>query len=410
LCLYGTIYIHKGFKLFIKKNGMGSNVLKESLDRLKELYGYRINESERVDEVDWDSDFSDVKKSCMAPEDVVDMLNGQLERLNTKSKDRGKISANEPIISRGNIPLKDGDIDIEHFIREITAKPKMIFDRNPKMEKGDKGGLQYTVNTGLPALRSILYDKENANFYTINTCPGAGSCAVNCYARKGFYIMNDGKNLKYTQRLNLLINDPEEYENIIMDELDPLAYKIKRESSKLGEDIKLIIRWNDAGDFFAKKYYDIAISVTNQLLKSGFNVESYAYTKMGDIANIADKNFIMNFSDDANKRETEKIDVENVKVSKIVPKDLFKDIFVKKGPHFVKGEDGKPLFNDGGEEELKNLISSKYNVPYSSLVYTDELPSDQGEGFKYNVIVLPTGDSDVGAQRRDVQISFLCEH
>ena len=389
---------------------MGKKNIRESLVRLKELSNYRLKEHNSINEVDWDKEFSDVKKTCMAPEDVVNMLNGQLDRLNSKSKDRGKISANEPIISRGNIPLKDGDIDVEHFIREITSKPKLIFDRNPKMEKGDKGALQYTVNTGLPALRSILYDKDNNKFYTINTCPGAGACAVNCYARKGFYIMNDGKNLKYTQRLNLLLNDPEEYENIIMDELDPLAYKIKRESRKLGEDIKLIIRWNDAGDFFSKKYYDIARSVTNQLISSGFNIESYAYTKMGDIANISDDNFIMNFSDDANKRETEKVDTDSVKISKIVPKELFKDIFVKKGPHFVKDENGKPTFNEGGEENLKKLIVSKYNVPYESLVYTTELPSTQGEPLKYDVIVLPTGDSDVGAQRRDVKISFLCEH
>jgi hypothetical protein len=388
---------------------MSNNSIEESLNRLKELYSYRLNESNNINEVDWDNQFSDVKKTCMAPEVVVKMLNDQLTRLNSDG-DRAKIDANTPIFSRGNIPLKDGDIDIEHFIKEITAKPKMIFDRNPKMEKGDKGGLQYTVNTGLPALRSILYDKEGNEFYTINTCPGAGACAVNCYARKGFYIMNDGKNLKYTQRLNLLLNDPEEYENIIMDELDPLAYKIKRESRKLGEDIKLVIRWNDAGDFFAKKYYDIARSVTSQLLKGGFNVESYAYTKMGDIANIADDNFIMNFSDDANKRETEKVDTDSVKVSKIVPKSLFKDIFIKKGPHYVKDQNGKATFKDGGDQELKRLISSEYNVPYDSLVYTSELPSTQGEPLKYNVIVLPTGDSDVGAQRRDVKISFLCEH
>jgi hypothetical protein len=306
---------------------------------------------------------------------------------------------------------KEGEIDINHFIRQITALPKLIFDRNPKMEKGDRGGGQYTVNTGIPALRSILYDKEQGKFYTINTCPGAGSCAVGCYARKGRYIMSDGKNLKYTQRVNLLLNDPEMYENIIMDELDPLAYSIKRQSKKEGIDIKLIIRWNDAGDFFAKKYYDIAISVTNQLLKDGYNIESYAYTKMGDIANIADPNFVMNFSDDANKKETAKVDTDTVKISKIVPKELFKDIFVKKGPHYVKDEKEKATFiDDEAKETLKNRVSIKYNIPYESIVYTDELPTTQGEAFKYNVIVLPTGDSDIAAQRKDVKGSYLLQH
>jgi hypothetical protein len=383
----------------------------DSLGRFKELYNYRVNESASVNEVDWDEEFSDVKKTCLAPEMVVKMLNDQLGRLNKPSKDREKIDANTPIISRGNLPVADGDIDVGYFIKEITTKPKQIFDRNPKMEKSDTGGFQYTVNTGIPALRGIIYDIDNQKFFTINTCPGAGTCAVSCYARKGFYIMNDGKNLKYIQRLNLLLNDPEEYENIIMDELDPLAYKIKRESKKEGKDIKLVIRWNDAGDFFAKKYYDIAISVTNQLVKAGYNIESYAYTKMGDIANIADPNFIMNFSDDANKKETSKVDTESAKISKIVPKELFRDIFAKEGPAYVKDEKGKAMFKDeASKERLKNLISVKYNVPYETLAFNDELPPEQGTEYLYNVIVLPTGDSDIAAQRRDVRISFLLQH
>lgn len=385
--------------------------LDDSINRLKHLIGFKLNESNELNEVDWENQFSDVKKTCLSPESVVEMLNNQLERLNQPEKNRSKIDANTPMISGKNIPVSDGDINIDAFIKEITQKPKQIFDRNPKMEKSDKGGFQYTVNTGIPALRGILYDQDNNQFYTINTCPGAGSCAVSCYARKGFYILNDGKNLKYIQRLNLLMNNPEEYENIILDELEPEAFKIQRQSRKEGKDIKLIIRWNDAGDFFAKKYFDIALSVTNHLIKNGYNIESYAYTKMGDIANIADPNFIMNFSDDANKRETEKVDTSKTKVSKIVPKELFKDIFMKNGPHYVKDANGKATFKDEeSKEKLKNLISVKYNLPFDSLVYTDELPREQDEPLKYNVIVLPTGDSDVGAQRRDVWYSLLLQH
>ena len=390
---------------------MSNFKLEEQINRLRNLIGHNINESTNINEVDWDNEFSDVKKTCLLPEDVVKMLNAQLDRLNVKSSKREKIDANTPIFHKKNIPVSDGEIDVEAFIKEITEKPKRIFDRNPKMEKSDKGGYQYTVNTGIPALRGILYDQENKQFFTINTCPGAGACAVTCYARRGFYIINDGKNLKYIQRLNLLMNDPEEYENIIMDELEPEAFRIKRESRNKGEDIKLVIRWNDAGDFFAKKYFDIALSVTNQLIKGGYNIESYAYTKMGDIANIADPNFIMNFSDDANKRETSKVDLNKTKVSKIVPRDLFRDFFMRNGAQYVLGSDEKPQFKDNnGRDELKKVISSEYNLPYDSLVYTDELPNQQSEPFKYNVIVLPNGDSDVGAQRRDVWYSLLLQH
>jgi hypothetical protein len=102
---------------------------------------------------------------------------------------------------------------------------------------------------------------------------------------------------------------------------------------------------------------------------------------------------------------------ETVKISKIVPKELFKDIFVKKGPHYVKDKNGKATFiNDEAKEKLKNLISIKYNIPYESIFYTDELPTTQSEPLKYNVVVLPTGDSDVGAQRKDVKGSYLLYH
>jgi hypothetical protein len=119
----------------------------------------------------------------------------------------------------------------------------------------------------------------------------------------------------------------------------------------------------------------------------------------------------MNFSDDANKKETAKVDTDTAKISKIVPKELFKDIFKKEGPHYVKDEKGKATFiDDETKDVLKNRISIKYNIPYESIVYTDELPTTQGEPLKYNVVVLPTGDSDIGAQRKDVKGSYLLQH
>ena len=60
--------------------------------------------------------YSDVKKTCLSPESVVDMLNNQLDRLNMPEKNRVKLDANTPIISGKNIPVSDGDIDINAFI------------------------------------------------------------------------------------------------------------------------------------------------------------------------------------------------------------------------------------------------------------------------------------------------------
>jgi hypothetical protein len=114
---------------------------------------------------------------------------------------------------------------------------------------------------------------------------------------------------------------------------------------------------------------------------------------------------------DLNKKETAKVNTDTAKISKIVPKELFKDIFKKEGPHYVKDEKEKATFiDDAAKETLKNRVSIKYNIPYESIVYTDELPSTQDEPLKYNVIVLPTGDSDIGAQRKDVKGSYLLQH
>jgi hypothetical protein len=78
--------------------------------------------------------------------------------------------------------------------------------------------------------------------------------------------------------------------------------------------------------------------------------------------------------------------------------------------NFQDEKEKATFIDDAAKETLKNLISVKYNIPYESIVYTDELPTTQDEPFKYNVIVLPAGDSDIGAQRKDVKGSYLLQH
>lgn len=381
-------------------------------DLLKEsLISVYVNE--QLNEVDWEDKFSDVAKKCVTPDSLVADMNAELERLDTPSKDREKRRLDKPIYTRGNIEkirAANGELDVERFKALITAPPPNIFDQNPKMEKTDKGKAQLTVNTGIPAITGIIWDEAGQEFYKINTCPGAGECKLVCYARKGFYGMNDGKSLKLIRRLNLLMNNPDEYYNMVMDELEPLAMKLKRQGRRSGEDIQLVIRWNDAGDFFTDSYYKIAVEATKELLDSGYNVKSYAYTKQGKYMDLSTSDFIMNFSRGANKREMSKVDINKVKQSVIVPKDLFKNIFQTKGAHYIKDEKGMPQFVDGGEEELKKRISMNYNVPTNNLLLLDELPNTEGEQLQYNAIVLPTGDGDIAAQREDVKITFLLFH
>jgi len=312
------------------------------------------------------------------------------------------------------------ELDVEKFKALILELPKQIFDSNPKMEKTDKGRPQLTVNTGLPAIKGIVFDESDGEFKHINTCPGAGNCQLICYARGGFYGMNDGKIIKLVRRLNLLWNNPKQYYQMVMKELISHAGSIQTPTGEWDYDSvsdssgiegdQLVIRWNDAGDFFSETYFKIAQAATKQLIKLGYNVKSYAYTKQAKFVNLASDDFIMNFSKGAVSSELRKVDLEKIKFSDIVPKELFKQVFQYKGPHVIKDDDGMPVFVDGGKDILKQLISKQYGVSLDRLKYQWELPTKEDDKFKFDVVVLPTGDSDIGAQRNDVQKTFLLFH
>lgn len=372
-------------------------------------------------------DHPEAKTSCVTPQELTKTMNDELNRLETPSDDRDSRGKKDVIYHKNQIQKvlnKNNELNPEKFIKLITALPTKIFDRNPKMEKSDMGRSQYTINTGLPAINGIVYDKSDKQFKHINTCPGAGACILVCYARKGFYGMNDGKILKLIRRLNLLWNDPEEYYNMIMDELEPIAVTLKRKGRRKGGVDQLVIRWNDAGDFFSDKYFEIAKRVTAELLDSGFDVKSYAYTKQAKYMDLADDKFIMNFSKDSHERELRQVDLDNTKHSDVVKRidiegnKMFGDLFAKgfdqetekNKKYDINPDTGLPNFVEGGAEELKRRISKQYNVPLDRLKYQFELPAQEDEKFKYDVIVLPTGDSDIGAQRHDVHRTFLLIH
>lgn len=349
-------------------------------------------------EIDWDGDFSDVSKKCINPEELKNHLNKIL-------KGTAKSSTAVPKIHSKAISLDDeGEIDIEKFISDITARPGNILSINSKMEKSaDENTV--TVNIGIPALRGLVYDEDDKTFYFVNTCPGAGSCAVICYARRGSYIQYPGVFLKQTKVLNYLLNDPQGFK-------DQLKLEISKEFKKY-KGKTIVFRWNDAGDFFTKKYYTIAEEITRELNQEGVDLKSYAYTKMGDIFNLGGS-VIKNWSDDANKRETDKVNASDAKKSVIVPKDMFYDLLKPKGDGrgFERDSKGRPEFkNEAAIDTLKSRLSNTFNVPKESILTYDEMMETpiSKEVKKYNVIVRPK-DGDVSAQRADVATTFLLFH
>lgn len=399
-----------------------------------------------LNEADWEGDpsnygFSDVSKICMTVDEFIDGLNKQLERYQQKAKERDRFPRHAELepekhkfpqyTSSDLAKITDRETNkisretVMDFVKSITNMPATIFDEGEKSKHTNELDPNvFTVNTGIPALRAIVFDKEHQKFYSINTCKGAGSCIVDCYALKGFYVLSDGKNRKLHQRVNLLVNDPNAYYSKAFYELQSIAHR------EIPQGKSLKIRWNDAGDWFSKTYYNIAVKITKELKKSkardvdgkeisfADKILSYGYTKQGDYMGLSKKHGItMNFSMGAKQDEINKVDISKAKMSVIVPKEVFQGILEK------HKRDEPPVYKAGmSQEALRErvrqwAVEGEYIKPEEKLFYTNEIvriPEDKSPfwkgGKKYNVIVMPFGDSDVAAYRQDVHYTFLMQH
>jgi len=343
-----------------------------------------------LNEIDWEDDFNDVKQTCINPSEMVDYLNRVRANALKGYQDREKFDAKHPFIHSKSSFFKDTDegIDVDYFIKKITTPPNNIINTNDKILKS--GGLnEYVYKTGIPAFRGIAYDITNNKFHYINTCPGAGSCSLICYALKGRYIQYPVSYDSMTRRLNYMLNYPEKYQEQMYNEL---KNKCKEHKAIEGYKSKVILRWNDSGDFFTKRYNKMAEDVMDRLKSEGFNIDSYAYTKVSDVAKGA--KFDTTFSSGANKRETGKMG-DNHKKAEIVPPELFK------GLDFMKYSD---------EEELKNRLSKYFNIDKNNLITYDELiTTPKSDVPKWAVIVTPN-DGDDAAFRKDVNKILLKQH
>ena len=354
-----------------------------------------------LNEIDWEGEFSDVSKECMNVEALKEYLNKVLSNQELPSDKRTKSSL---LVHNKAIPFDEkGEIDVQAFIDNITAYPPNIISQNEKMGKSGTDN-SITFNIGIPALRGLVYDMDNKEFYIINTCPGAGSCQRVCYARRGRYVLIPSIFVKQTRILNLLLNKPDEFKEILRREIEIVALKNKGK--------KLLFRWNDAGDFFSKKYFQIAADITRELKSKGYNFGSYAHTKMGDVYNLNDPDVTLNFSVDATEKEKGKVDLTQAKTSEIVSSDIFNYLFIRKGPHFAVDDKGKLIPKDENSiATLKQRIADKYNADINTLImYDDLIKIPEGSQGVFDVIVLPKGQGDIAAQRKDVKRTFLLYH
>ena len=295
-------------------------------------------------------------------------------------------------------------IDLELLKKELTARPKEILSQNAKMLKS--GGEDFSfLNFGIPALRGLAVDESTNKFVVVNTCPGAGSCKLVCYALKGFYVQYPNVFKKQTKMLNYLLNDPDGF----FRQLNVEISKITKKEAKKG--VKLIVRWHDAGDFFSDEYKRLFFEV----VEKNPDVLFYAYTKLADIATgERPENFILNFSQGALASQENKVDIKKIKNSVIVTdKTLFSDLVVKMTTTDEEtGEEVKSLQYKSPEaiQELKERLADRYDITVSSiLTYKEMLDTPKGDTHQYNVIVVP-GEGDVSASRKDVLGTYLLVH
>ncbi len=296
--------------------------------------------------------------------------------------------------------------DENKVIAELKQRPKSLLKQNEKM-KHSNGELEQFFNVGFAALTGIAVDESKDKLVIVNTCPGAGSCKVDCFAMKGGKVqfknawVSDGKILTY------LLNDPDGFFN-------QLSSEIAKEE-KLGDKggYEVTIRWHDAGDFFSPEYLDMAM----KMAAKHPGVKFYAYTKMANAA-LAKKpaNFIINWSEGAHTSQEKQVkaadpELDTTKNSRIVPDEIFQDLLIKdqKG-NLVKGPNGQWQVQPDKLSQLKQRLAQKYKLSPSSILSYDEYTSKPKiSGMKYNVIVAP-GEGDISANDPNVISTLLLRH
>ena len=333
------------------------------------------------------------------PKDMQDYLG--------RVKDKDKLKTDKykmPFVHGSNIEIKNEqgkEYDLDKLRDAITQRPQKLLKQNEKMEHSD-GSTSIFFNVGLPALKGLAVNEETGDFVIVDTCPGAGACQTYCYAMKGGYVQWKASSMAQTRVLNFLLNDPEGFKKMMEHELGQAERKYGKKGTKV------VVRWHDAGDFFSHEYLDVAYSIADDFP----DIDFYAYTKMGDVANAPrPSNFKMNFSQGAKRGQEMKVDIKRTKHSKVVPRELFYDLIAREGSSLIKDSKGRTQFRGPGElEEFKDRLAKKYAIDKDSIITYDKMMSikDNSEPH-WNVIVMP-GDGDDSANRADVIGTYLLFH
>ena len=303
----------------------------------------------------------------------------------------------------------DGKSYSEDAIKKaILQRPKSLLKQNEKM-KHSNGELEQFFNIGFAALTGIAVDESTDKLIIVNTCPGAGSCKVDCFAMKGGKVQFKAAWLSDARILTYLLNDPSGF-------FQQLSSEISKEEA-LGKKggYRVTVRWHDAGDFFSPEYMNLAFKMAS----AHPDVKFYAYTKIAGAA-LAQKpnNFIVNWSEGASTSQEKQIKAQDpnldvTKNSRIVPEKLFYDLLAKDAKGNLKKTSGGAWQPASPEalDQIKDRLATAYNLKRDSILSYDEMMNTPQKNNikKWNVIIAP-GEGDISANRQDVLSTLLLRH
>lgn len=401
-------------------------------------------------------EFQDYMKRIVGTPDVDKAGNVKVDKKGNEKYVSGKTKTDRykmPYIHRSSVITymsPDGQTFDEDAVKKTLAiRPKTLLKQNEKM-KHSNGEFEQFFNVGFAALVGLALDEQTNNLIVVNTCPGAGSCKVDCFAMKGGKIQFQGPWQSDGRILTYLLNDPDGFFNQLSSEISKEASAGAKGDKKFPNGWQTTIRWHDAGDFFSPEYLDMAL----KMAAKHPDVKFYAYTKMAGAA-LAKKpdNFIINWSEGAHTSQEKQVkasdaNLDTTKNSRIVPDELFQDLLIKdqKG-NLVKGGAGQWQVQSDKLPELKQRLAKQYHLSANSILSYDEYTAkrlkaiqdwyaknndrvqkllaqgaknkdiedlrnkeiNSGVQMKYNVIVAP-GEGDISANDPNIISTLLLRH
>lgn len=156
-----------------------------------------------------DQEFQDYMKRIIGTPDLDKQGNPKVDKKGIEKYVSGKDKLDRykrPYMHRSSVieyyDAAGNRYDEKKVINVLSQRPKALLKENEKM-KHSSGELEQFFNIGFAALTGIAVDESDNKLIIVNTCPGAGSCKVDCFAMKGGKIqfknawISDGRILTY---------------------------------------------------------------------------------------------------------------------------------------------------------------------------------------------------------------------